>query len=169
MDCAHSLAVGPSYELAQKNRSNGNLCSRWLVGTSYTSLGPFADFSCSVCTTGVARVVYIEKLVFNDITCTISYTLSPSRFDNSSTPGSSVYLQLWTNVESGIGIVCTCLPILRPLFCLILPRSFLARFSHDSADDDPYKLTNLSHIRGKLKRIPSNDDGVNKPDSQNNT
>lgn len=76
---------------------------------------------------------------------------------------------MWVNVECGIGIVCTCLPILRPLFRVILPRSVLARFSNDPVDDGPYKLTNQPNIRGKLRRIPSNLAGYNEPESQEDT
>lgn len=170
MDCAHSMAVGSLYELAKKDWPNADLCSRRLVSTSWAGLGTFSDFSCSVCTTGVVRVVFIEKLEFNDITCeriwhfSTTFYLTAHRFS-----GSSVDLDIWINIESGIGIVCTCLPILRPLFRVILPRSFLARFSHDSVEDGPYKLTNKSNIRGKLRRIPSDLARENEPVNQDDT
>lgn len=71
MGCAHSLAVEPLYELAKKNWTDGDFCSWWLVSTGWAGLGSFTKFFVSICTTGVARVVFIEKLVFNDITCKI--------------------------------------------------------------------------------------------------
>lgn len=69
--------------------------------------------------------------------------------------GSVVDLDLWINIEGGIGIVCTCLPILRSLFRVLLPSSFLSYFSRNSRSDGPHELKDQFNIRGRLRRIPS--------------
>lgn len=45
------------------------------------------------------------------------------------TTGSVYHLAIWINVECNIGIVCTCLPVMRTLMQRIYPISFLSRFS----------------------------------------
>lgn len=58
-----------------------------------------------VCIAGIVRLVFINKLVYQDITWTLTET------------------SVWINVECSIGIFCACLPSLRPLIRRILPGS----------------------------------------------
>lgn len=70
--------------------------------------------------------------------------------------GSVIPLGIWINIESSIGIVCICLPGMRPLLRVMIPeslRSFFCR-SQDGSKDS-YTLTDQSNIRGRLQRIPS--------------
>ena len=67
---------------------------------------------------------------------------------------------MWVNIECSIGIVCTCLPVMRPLIRVILPASSRPPLSRSS--DNVHKsyltLTDQPHIRGKLRRISSHSD-----------
>lgn len=71
--------------------------------------------------------------------------------------GSVIPLDIWINVESSIGIVCICLPRMRPLISVLIPsgwRAFIC--GTQTGSKDSYTLTGQSNIRGRLRRIPSN-------------
>jgi hypothetical protein len=70
--------------------------------------------------------------------------------------GSVVPLDIWINVESSIGIVCICLPSMRPLLTAMIPASWRAFFSRRvDGTQKSFTLTDQSNIRGRLRRIPS--------------
>ena len=71
--------------------------------------------------------------------------------------GSVIPLDIWINVESSIGIVCICLPRMRPLISVLIPSGWRAFICGTQAGSkDSYTLTGQSNIRGRLRRIPSN-------------
>lgn len=71
--------------------------------------------------------------------------------------GSVIPLDIWINVESSIGIVCICLPRMRPLISVLIPSGWRAFVCGTQAGSkDSYTLTGQSNIRGRLERIPSN-------------
>ena len=70
--------------------------------------------------------------------------------------GSSIPLLIWINVESSIGIVCICLPRMRPLVSVLIPAGWHAFIcGSPTGSKDSYTLTDQSNIRGRLRRIPS--------------
>ena len=57
----------------------------------------------SVCLTAIIRFPYISELHFWDVTWSVGK------------------IGLWVNVECNVGIMCACLPLLRPVFAAVIP------------------------------------------------
>lgn len=101
--------------------------------------------------------MFLDRLVFTDITCKSgSRPLDRSDQRLIAYTGSVIPLDIWINVESSLGIVCICLPRMRPLLAVLIPagwRAFVCGSPNGSKES--YTLTDQSNIRGRLRRIPS--------------
>lgn len=63
----------------------------------------------------------------------------------------------WSSVETNVGIICACLPLLRPLLTKYLPRAFPSR--HRSQYSRPNRATTYGS-RGGSKALRTKDDYV---------
>ena len=78
------------------------------------------DLNCRACTASIVRVVAIDLIKGEDVT----YTL--------------VTVGIWTAIEQSIGIVCACLPNIRPLI------AHFWKGVRNSIDDDTHRQTTCS-------------------------
>lgn len=81
------------------------------------------------------------------------------------TTGSVYHLAIWINVECNIGVVCTCLPVMRTLVQKIYPVAFLSRFSRSrggySSQKGSQRLTDEENSRiSQKKTVTSTVEGV---------
>ena len=107
-----------------------------LLQRSHTNAQP-----CSVCLVSILR---LQSLV------AISNSADPS-YDN---PPAAT----WSSVESNVGIICACLPLLRPLITKWLPRAFPSRHRSIYSHSRPQNRTYGS--RGGSKALRTKDDYV---------
>lgn len=78
---------------------------------------------CSVCIGSIYRFTIVHRLGEKDITCTQSrLALSPLQLIIA--PGGLVDPAIWAFVENAIGIVSACLPVLRPIYSIIVNRHY---------------------------------------------
>lgn len=114
----HDLAREDEY--TTEAGSLRNLPSRWLVCFFPPSLPLFATYltdRISVCIVSILRITSFNQSNQNDPTYT------------------SIDTAMWSSIEQSVGIVCACLPTLRPLF----------RRLYGASAIDPYTLSNGSH------------------------
>lgn len=91
----------------------------------------------SVCIAAIVRIRYISTLEPWDITWSIAS------------------IGLWLNVECDIGIVCACLPLLRPVFAAIVP---FRLFRTSSATSEPRSYVKPGYALKRLSRKSMSDD-----------
>ena len=95
----------------------------------------------------------------------------PNRADSltlisSSFPGTIVKAAIWINVECNIGIVCGCLPLLRPVMIAIFPTTFRDLISRSKSgfssrrkrsyhlSDEEHKLSSMNSGSGRANPLP---------------
>ena len=143
-----SLTLPVIWRMNSSTRQKGSLTAIFLLGLLYVP--PFLAFSGnlylphglifsdhhSACLASIIRVTALNKVNFNDETYTI------------------VSASLWTIVEQSVGIICACLPTLRPLFSKFKKSSR----AHALPDYNPWKCVprrdQSMELRGLTTKAP---------------
>ena len=150
------------------------LIGTFLLGSLWVSMFPnpvsyrkYADLTGhSVCIASVLRMPFIGELNNWDVTCKPIHHISL----NQSWPSldTIVNLGIWINVECCVGILCACIPTLRPLVRTRWPEAFRSRFSRSRSSRSGTNRGSLrltdeknSRISTKTKTLVSTAEGPN--------
>lgn len=171
-DPAHSGAehAGPAEEA--EDCVDGDFCAGWVVSPPVASCSHDTSFShmCNNNSVGITSIIRLASLKViadsSDPTCKSSTELSYNITSNLilCCADDNVGAATWSSIECNTGIICACLPTLRPLISRILPR-FLStlssgsrRLDYDETNRTTPTYRNDTQQPSSTMRTPGDDD-----------